>query len=247
MSVNLGVSGYRAALLDTVKSTPLDKLQWGNERWKALWPRLDDNVLNDAFNQHGLVCSIFSELGEISQRKCKSMTRIEKKKEEQEPGEENFFKVVSDFIAIRVYCDVEQIEGKIDYIKEIVLKEKGKLYIKGSSIDQPYGGFKASDCSYTDIVQYVFVFMEAVGHLIEFQIGHKFAAHTFTIDSELRDNKKCDKVDLWDDDFYLDVREYILNKSNKKAPESKDLIEQKGAAIHKGAIPGDLQAILDEI
>lgn len=69
---------------------------------------------------------------------------------EQSSNRENYFKVISDFLAVRIHCDVNQIKDKIDYLKEIVTSNKGYLHIKGSSIERPYGFFMDSD--FKDIV-----------------------------------------------------------------------------------------------
>ncbi len=241
------VSVFRECLASTVKELTLHESKWNSEGWRKTWGGINQRVLNDAFDQHGLVRSIFSDIGEISQRNCKSVARVEKKMTEQVSGRENFFKVVSDFVAVRMHCDVNEIQGKIDRIREIVLSNGGQIHVRGSSAERPYGFFMAPDKKYTDITQYVYVFMERVGYPIEFQIGHKFASHTFTIDSALRDNKECGKVDLWNKNFYSDVKKYILDKSNGENPGSKEAIQAKAEDIHQGNVPEELQGMLSKL
>lgn len=238
------VSDYKNSLAETVKQNTLDESNWRSEDWKNIWKGLSQDVLNDAFNQHSTVRAIFSDIGEITQRKCKSMARVEQKMTEQNVGRENFFKVVSDFVAVRIHCNISEMQKKIDLIREIILKEGGQFHVRGSSIERPYGFFMNTDKKYTDITQYVYVFMEKVGYPIEFQIGHKFAAHTFTIDSALRDNKECGLIDLWTKNFYSDVKKYILDKSNGENPGSKEEIQAKAEEIHSHNVPRELQEIL---
>jgi hypothetical protein len=246
MNMSSALSIYKERLSSTVKELTLHESKWNAEGWKKAWIGIDQRVLNDAFDQHGLVRSIFSGLGEISTRPCKSAARVEKKMTEQAPGRENFFKVVSDFVAVRVHCEVNEIQGKIDRIREIVLAD-GQVHVRGSSAERPYGFFMAPDKKYTDITQYVYVFLERVGYPIEFQIGHKFASHTFAIDSALRDSKECGKVDLWCKNFYSDVKKHILDKSNGENPGSKEAIQAKAEDIHQGKVPEELQEILNKL
>jgi hypothetical protein len=166
---------------------------------------------------------------------------------EQLLGKENYFKVVSDFVAVRIHCNVNEIQQKIDRIREIVLANNGQMHVRGSSDERPYGFFMNTEKKYIDITQYVYVFLEKVGYPIEFQIGHEFASHTFTIDSALRDNPSCGKIDLWSQNFYTDVKHYILNKANGIEPESKIQIQAKVREIHQNHVPENLQIILNQI
>lgn len=238
---------YRNKLSTEVNQLTLHESNWKSVAWKKTWEGINQEILNDAFNQHDLVKATFKSVGTIEPRKCKSITRVEKKMTEQAPGRENFFKVVSDFVAGRIYCNVNEIQEKIDTIRNIVLAEKGQIHVRWSSDEQPYGSFIKANKQYADITQYVYVFIEKIGYPIELQIGHKLAAHTFTIDSAIRDNKECGLVDLWNKNFYLDARQYILDKANGVNPGSKEAILAKAAEIHQGDIPDDLQTILDAI
>ena len=243
----MNVSGYRGCVATVVKELSLHESKWASEGWKKAWSGLNQEDLNDAFNQHGVVSAIFSDIGEITQRNCKSIARVEKKMTEQAPGRENFFKVVSDFVAVRVPCEVGEIQGKIDRIREIVLVNGGQIHIRGASNERPYGFFMSPDKKYADITQYVYVFLEKIGYPVEMQIGHKFASHTFTIDSALRDNKECGKVDLWSKNFYGDVKKYILDKANGDMPGSKDAIMAKAMDLHQNNVPEELQTILSKL
>lgn len=241
------ISIYRENLSGVIKELTLHESKWNSEVWKKAWNGINQNVLNDAFDQHGLVRSIFSGIGDISQRNCKSLARVEKKMTEQTPGRENFFKILSDFVAVRIDCNVDEIQGKIDRIRETVLANDGQIHVRGSSPERPYGFFMTPEKKYADITQYVYVFMERVGYPIEFQIGHKLASHTFTIDSAIRDNKECGKVDLWSKNFYMDAKKYILDKSNGESSFSKEEIQAKAEDIHQGKVPEELQEILNRL
>ncbi len=241
------ISNFKESVVDVVKSTTLNESNWRSENWKTLWNKIDQTVLTDAFEKHDLVRSIFVDIGEIIPRNCKSISRVEKKMTEQTLGRENYFKVVCDFVAARIHCNINEIQSKIDRIREIVLAKGGQIHVRGSSSERPYGFFMNADKKYTDITQYVYVYLEKVGYPIEFQIGHEFASHTFTIDSAIRDNPNCGKVDLWSKNFYGDVRQYILNKANGIEPGSKAQIQAKAEEIHQNKIPENLQSLLNKI
>ena len=98
-----------------------------------------------------------------------------------------------------------------------------------------------TDKKFTDITQYLYVFIEKVGYPIEVQIGHEFASHTFKIDSALRDNPNCGKVDLWSKNFYGDVKNLILAKANI------NYMLAKAEKIHPNNVPEELQEILNKL
>ena len=242
----MSVDNFKSNLSNIVKELSLDELNWSSEKWKSL--SIDQEILTDAFEKHSLIKVYFSEIGDIITRKCKSIKRVEKKKMEQIPNRENYFKVISDFLAVRIHCDVNQIKEKIDYLKTIIISNGGYFHVRGSSIERPYGFFL--DNNFKDIVQYVYVYLEKIGYIIEFQMGHEFATHSFVINSLLRDNPSCGKIDLWTDDFYADVKSFILNKANLlkfNEIDDKNKILMKANKIHNNNIPSDLLIILDKL
>lgn len=245
--VSATIYSFRAQLADTVAQNSLHESNWGSEKWK-IWENIPitQDILDDAFEQHALISKTFPNIGLLVQRTCKSLPRVQKKITEQRVGKENYFKVLSDFVAIRIHCELSEIQEKIDQIRDKVLQRGGQLQIRGSSNERPYGFFW-DEKKYQDITQYVYVFLKEVGYPIEFQIGHQFATHTFTIDSALRDNPKCGKVDLWTDSFYQDVKKYILDKANREELSSRQALQAKAEAIHKNKVPQDLQQILNEL
>lgn len=238
---------FRTAVAATVRELGLNEANWKAEGWKNLWSQVDQEVLNDAFNQHGSIRLIFADLGQIDARNCKNIARVEKKMTEQPAGRENYFKVVSDFTAVRIPCGVTEIRTKIDRIKDIVLEQGGQMHIRGASGERPYGFCMSPKEEYLDITQYVYVFLDKVSFPIEFQIGHEFASHVFTIDSALRDNPSCGKIDLWSKNFYTDVKNYILNKANGIEAGSKEQIQAKAEEIHQNNVPENLQLILNKL
>ena len=241
---------FKYNLDNFVKQITLDETTWNSEKWELLFLFINQEVLTDAFEKHNLITDIFPEIGEIIARKCKSMTRIEKKMTEQYLNRENYFKVISDFLAIRIHCNVNQIKDKIDYIKTIVISKGGYFHIRGSSVERPYGGFLDSNLNFKDIVQYMYVYLEEIGYVIEIQIGNEFATQTFTIDSELRDDPNCKKVDLWTKGFYDDVKSFILNKANNiefNDVEAKNNILIKANDIHQNNIHDELLIILNNL
>jgi hypothetical protein len=243
----MGPAEFRGCLATTVKELSLAESNWKAAGWQKLWGGISQEILKDAFNQHDTVHSLFATVGAITQRSPKPLARVQKKMTEQTPGRENFFKVVSDFVAARVSCEVTEIQAKIDRIREIVLANGGVIHIRGSSSERPYGFYLGPDKKYTDITQFVYVFLEKVGYPIEFQIGHPFAHHTFTIDSALRDDPTCGKVDLWKNNFYNDVKKYLLDQANGQAPAAKDDLLAKAAALHDQKTPQELNAILSRL
>ena len=105
------------------------------------------------------------------------------------------------------------------------------------------------DNNFKDIIQYVYVYLDQIGYIIEFQIGSEFATHSFTINSSLRDNPNCGKIDLWTEDFYDDVKTYILNKANNiefNDIEAKHNILNKANDIHQNNTPNELLIILNK-
>lgn len=239
---------FKSDLKQVVKTESLDSGNWKSESWLKLIHNVSQDILNDAFNQHDKLCDIFDDttyvMGDeihIVPRKCKKISRIHKKTEEITEKGGEYFKVLSDFIAGRIHCEVREIPGMVDKIKSIVNDHNGTYYVKGSNEEHPYGWCKR-DGKYTDITQYIYVYIEEIGYPIELQIGHEFASLTFTIDSALRDDKDCGMVDLWTDDFYGKVKSYLLMKANLK----KDILTTV-TKIHNGRIPPELGHLLNKM
>ncbi len=249
------IASFKSAIAQTVSELGLDERKWGDEKWKSTWPLINQNVLDDAFNQQQVVRQIFPELS-INFRTCKTNTRILQKEIPENPARPPYghgFKVVSDFVAGRVNCPVTEILSKVDYVQKKVLELGGALCIKGTET-RPFEYFM-KEGKYTDITQYVHAFLPQIGYPLELQIGHELAAHTFTVDSHLRDRRNHklsdDMVDLWNGDFYEKfARQYVLDKANGVIPTvTKKQVQDKAEEIHGGheKVPTDLQKILDTL
>ena len=150
----------------------------------------------------------------------------------------NYFKVVSDFAAATVYCSVNEIENMVVKFQGLAKDAGGWCAVRGLGQD-PYGYHK-KDGEFKDIVQYLFVYLPEIGHVIELQVCHPFARETFKRDSFLRDNKtKLPEdqlpVDLWGDfnattqksenNLYAEVKQYLLLQANQ--PAQPDLAQMK--------------------
>lgn len=70
---------YRSCMASTITELGLQETTWNSEGWKKAWNGINQEILDDAFRQHDLVRSIFSDIGEITQRNCKSLARVEKR------------------------------------------------------------------------------------------------------------------------------------------------------------------------
>lgn len=207
--------------------------------WKNLAEQVNQTILDDAFNNLNKAQSIFSSIGPLEPRTRKQQTRIEKKRAEISLRGGEYFKVVSDFIAFRVPCNVNDIDQIISRIIAITDQENGHYWLKGSC---------KTLTKYTDIVQYIYVYTPSVEYIIEFQVGHPFAAYTFKVDSALRDNPNCGLVDLWKDNMYGTVKQYILDKANNTG-QLGNKYEMWDAVFtsHKGNVPDELKYILNQL
>ncbi len=237
------VGAFKADVKAVVAEQGLHVSNWKNGSYRTLSYQANREILEDAFKQQGLLKDIFSPLSLIFERSCKTVARLEAKRCEVEKRGGEHFKVVSDFVAARVPCKVREMADKIDCIRKIVRERNGLIYVRGETQEQPHGSFKKGT-SFSDIVQFVYVYLEEIGYPIEFQVGHPFAFHTFTIDSKLRDDPQCGLVDLWKEDFYTKVRSAILNPTNKNL---FDEIEQIAKGLHQGEIPQELNKLLINI
>lgn len=236
---------FKLILASIVAEETLHESSWAAPKWGELLDKINQNILDDAFNQHPKVEKLLSSVGHLEIRSCKTLGRVKKKMTEQR-GAENYFKCLTDFVAVRILCEVTEIPEKIDAIRAIILQNSGEIYVRGSSKDNPYGLCKNGN-KYTDITQYVYIYLRKVGYPVEIQICHKFAARTFKLNAELRDNRRCGKVDLKSKGFYMLVKQYILTKANGQDPGSLEKINTICTEIHNGNVPQDLQQILDTL
>lgn len=264
---NMDPTMFKTNLSACIDKVGLGIENWAAEEWKVLGTTLTQEIANDAFSHHEELTALLAyhlDQKHYVRPKAKDLKRIEKKLSEQYPGRENYFKVLSDLLAVRIHCDVTMIAGIIGRLQEIFGQRGSQIYLRGVSHDQPLGSFftllsapgdkKLSKVDrYLDIVQYLYVYDPIMGYLIEIQVGHPFAGLTFEIDSALRDNKDCGLIDLWSDGFYGHVKQHILEKANGDATslsleelmdKARSISSSPVRDIHGGSIPQDLLSIL---
>ena len=263
---------FKSYLRNIVINNGLHQDTWKGKEWKDLLynclHKNNDNeacqkILDDAYEQSERSSEIFSKLvndheTEMIIRSPKKASRImEKTKEVSDRGRE-YFKVLCDFLAYRINCNITDIPSKIDVLRDIVSSNDGKIYVRGEQnndygyclepIDQNFpSGF--TERLFVDITQYVYVYLPEIGYIIEFQIGHPFAALTFTIDSALRDNPNCYLVDLWNGGFYEMMKGALLKQANgfiMNGVEKYDLC-RVAFEIHNNSVPEKLKNILTSI
>lgn len=224
----------------------------GNLVWKELAEKVNQEILDDAYNRIPLVQSIYSSIGStfgLEARTKKQQYRIEKKLGEvsrRDSCDQQYFKVVSDFIAFRVSCEVSDIPNVVSEIINISKNHGGTVWLKGNC-----QGDECDNCDvrhFTDIVQYVYVYIPQVEYVTEFQVGHPFAAYVFKLDSATRDNPaiRAHIVDLWQNNVYGIVKTYLLAQANNCVTngmkyDALDAVHQ----AHEGNVPEELKRIID--
>jgi hypothetical protein len=183
--------------------------------WKNIAQSVSQEILDDAYSKTSNIISIFSSVkGILIPRGNKKQSRIVKKMIEVESRDGAFFKVVSDFTAFRIECEVPEIEDIINSIIDITLNEQqGTVWKKGNH---------RNGSRYVDITQYLYVYIPSIGYITEFQVGHKLSAYTFTNDSALRDDPKCGLDDIWKGGVYNTLKERILEDANRSIIEKAE-------------------------
>lgn len=123
----------------------LDKQNWNSKLWKELSSSLTQEILDDAYSKTPIIISMLSPLGDVEPRKYKPI------KEQSHC----MFKVVCDLTAVKVNCQVEEIESKLEILTRIVRESDGIMYV-----DEPL------------FTQYVYIYLPQVGYITEVQIGN---------------------------------------------------------------------------
>jgi len=224
-----------------------EQFLWEIPEWEQLHANLNTAFLEDAtscMQQFSELCENHGiKLNELRPT-TKSMERVKTKFEGMAKYAEssgkplNYFKVVSDFAAATVYSPVHEIENTVARFQDLAKVSGGWCAVRG--LGQDSYGYHKKGAEFKDIVQYLFVYLPEVGHVVEIQLGHPFARETFKRDSFLRENKNNlaeDQlpVDLWGDfnsetkksehDLYNEVKHYLLLQANQPAdsalPEMK--------------------------
>lgn len=128
----------------------------------------------------------------------KKITRIKSKNAKFQPD----FKLNSDFIAMRINVKPSNIVEYCEILSNNVKNLNGYCNVR---------------YVINDIVAVVYIYLPQIGYITELQIGSPFCFYVFRIDTKLRDirngiTQMSDeyKVDLWDNNFYDDVKSKIL-------------------------------------
>lgn len=234
--------------------------------WFDVFHNVDQATLSHAHRQMNKFVDTCAQHGlSLTTRPEKQLSRIQEKHRAAQAnlpraGFVDDFKVVSDFMAGRDYCNITDIQSHVDTFKKLANEQGGWCVVRGEGKDT--FGAHQKEGVLKDIVQYVFVFLPDMGHVTECQIGHQLAGVTFTIDSFLRDNKgkipESDlPIDLWGNkeagtNLYGSVRDYLLLQANE--PTSVDLAARKqecldiaGRLYTNGTIPSEVKEILDAL
>lgn len=180
-----------------------------HEEWKSLLPLVSQKVLDASIHLSSDIRLNLEAILTISPeaRPVKSYQRFYTKAFVKPPTFTPAFKAVCDFVAYRITCSLFEIPTVVDILKQWVFQNEGKWFERTPTVYQPDGSF-------ADLIQYFYVYLPKVG-IIEFQIGHPFAMYTFKTDSYLRENPTCtEAVDLWQNDFYAQTKQTILDKHN---------------------------------
>jgi hypothetical protein len=236
------VASIRSTIQSICYSNGLNN--WKDPRWKDLALRIDQATCDHAHSKGTIVASIFAPVGDVIIRPPKKMSRLFVKITEVEARGGEYFKVVCDLIACRIFCRVDQIPERVQQIRKIVDTFEGLTYVRGENAS---GYSSMQDGKMIDITQYIYVYIEEIGYPLEMQIGHEFAAYTFAIDSRIRDGEKG-LVDLWSGGCYDKVKKYLLNHANKVLQPGAyyDLMDSIWG-LHKGELPADLRGIIDRL
>ena len=206
---------YKSTLMNVVGDNFSDMT---DPVWQTLTPLITTGVLEDAHASGQLYAAAFKQQGLTPiLRPLKTIERVELKAKNTRPDVP--FKVNSDLCAFRFETySINEISSILQTVSDIVTVEhQGRFFIRNPIQD-------TSNNEFTDIIQYAFAYVPEFGYISEIQAGHPFAMYTFNRDSMLRDMRNASLstdgiVDLWDNDFYDHVKNYILGKSTKTIDE----------------------------
>lgn len=174
--------------------------------WKELVSLITGEVLSCAHEASAMYVKLFDGFP-VQSRPLKTMSRILVKSQATRPDVP--FKVNSDLSAVRIPTyNIHEIKTIMLELQKRITNAGGSFYIRNAIED--------SEGKPADIVQYAFAFVPVIGYVVEIQVGHPFAIHTFTIDSIIRDKRLNGEsldgiVDLWDNDFYTFVKSVIIS------------------------------------
>jgi len=74
------VDKYKLDLANLIKKNTLNESNWASEDWKMLGNQINQDIVDDAFNQHEKLMILFNNVSTIVQRPySKSIFRIKKR------------------------------------------------------------------------------------------------------------------------------------------------------------------------
>lgn len=156
---------------------------------------------------------------------------------------------MNDWTGFRKSCDVEAFGDALDQIEQVVTSRGGFVELK--PIDSRF--VKEGHDKYQDITCYCNFIIPEAGYVTEVQLLHPFARYTFMVDSERRRDPACGMVSLWstdrwNQDFYITVKNYILDVKNGLTPErtKQELIDEV-IRLHNGNVPKELMEIFNDL
>lgn len=262
-------TAFKRELARVAKVTKLAESEWGDEAWSNLIITLTQDTIDDAHAQneklHRLLFADTQKAFNLTQTdfrvtqrpRKKRLSRVAEKYSDQRVGRENYFKVVSDLLAVRVVCRVTQIPSVVSHLAASVVAMGGIVHVRGESEEHPFGSCWGGDGKFTDITQHVYVFLEEVGYPVEVKIGHAFAVYTFDLDSSCRQSPRSKHVDFWAMTFYFAVKEYLLRRANgvgvgdvvdaDDEVETESTLRLKAKELYRGNVPAALDVILTDI
>jgi hypothetical protein len=223
-----------------------------DKRWESLCQRnqdaggeafsfISDQVLSDAHVSTSKFIDMFKEtdLTFVSRPK-KSLERVNEKFsgglarfDAGKGGADFFFKVISDFSAVRVPVKASSVYDAVEKIQQVIRDNGGVYCVRNHITEVDESGKPKVSAPMKDIILYMFAFVPSTGYVVEMQIGSPFASKTFEIDSVIRGMRSRKEstenvIDLWDDDTYSKISTEIL-----KGPQGNpDFVKQTLEALY---------------
>jgi hypothetical protein len=207
-----GIVKYKTWLKQRIdEGAPLDK----RSRWYSA--PITAAVLDDAYNcQVDIIPQIeyITGLQVVGRPYPKKLERAEEKR-----AREQGFKVVNDMMACRVlvpgHYKVGEYLGMVMRKLDRRLRHEGYHVLDMHAMDgTKYNGLSSDILN--DIAAYIQLYAPLpIGHLMEIQVLHPFAAIQLTRSSHIERNdpfRKLGYVDLWENWFYEDVKCMLLDE-----------------------------------
>ncbi|AYV75298.1 MAG: hypothetical protein Terrestrivirus1_172 [Terrestrivirus sp.] len=213
---------------------------------------ISEEVLSDAHTSTSKFVDLFkgTDLTFVSRPK-KSLERVNEKfsgglarYDAGKGGADFFFKVISDFSAVRVSVKASNVYEAVEKIQQVIRDNGGVYRVRNHITEVDESGKPKVGAAMKDIILYMFAFVPSTGYVVEMQIGSPFASKTFEIDSVIRGMRSRKEsienvIDLWNDDTYSKISAEIL-----KGPlGNPDFVKQTLEALYSKknqAVPTDV-------